>query len=498
MDKETNKPLLIDPKKGETAGNTVTASKKFTADKSDGYTDLEFTFDAKLLCGKTIVVFEDVYHEDKHVASHQDINDSDQSIHVVGISTTALDENTKQHVAINGKTVIVDTIRYDGLIPGCEYVLSGKLMDRNTKKPLVNGNGSKVKTLVNKVTGRSNEYVSEIKFTPAAAKGSVTVKFEIDTTGFAGKSIVVYEKLYANGKQIANHEDINSADQTVTVVSIKTNAYDKSTKGKSVAYGGKVTVVDTVTYTGLEPGKKYTLTGKLMDKSTKRSVKLISGGKGSMTDGNTVTITFVPKKADGTVDMNFVISTKDLSGKSLVAYEHLKLDDKLIAKHEDINSSDQTVTVPGVSTKATVDGKKKAAKSTKTVVIDTVSYKNLEKGKTYTLKGVLMDKKTGKSTGVTAEAKFTAKKSDGTAEVKFTIDTTKYDELVVFEELYYGKTLIGEHKDINDKAQTVSFSDTDTPPSRVPTGVSAMLIVLLAIMLIGGGAGIFFFKKRIR
>ena len=145
-----------------------------------------------------------------------------------------------------------------------------------------------------------------------------------------------------------------------------------------------------------------------------------------------------------------------------------------------------------------MDGKKKAKKSSNTVIVDTVSYNNLEKGKSYTLKGVLMDKKTGKSTGVTAEAKFTAKKSDGTAEVKFTIDTTKYDELVVFEELYYGKTLIGEHKDINDKAQTVSFSDTDTPPSRVPTGVSAMLIVLLAIMLIGGGAGIFFFKKKIR
>lgn len=499
MDKEANKPLLIDPKKGETAGNTVTASKKFTADKSDGYTDLEFTFDAKLLCGKTIVVFEDIYHEDKHVASHRDINDSDQSIHVVGISTTALDENTKQHVAINGKTVIVDTIEYDGLIPGCEYVLSGKLMDKKTQKAVTNGNNtSAIKSIVNKVTGKSNEYVSEIKFTPAAAKGSVTVKFEIDTTGLAGKSIVVYEKLYANGKQIAKHEDINSADQTVTVVSIKTKAYDKSTKGKSVAYGEKVTVTDTVTYTGLEPGKKYSLTGKLMDKGTKKAIKLISGDKNSKTDSNTVTITFVPKKADGTVDMNFVISTKDLSGKSLVAYEYLKLDNKVIAKHEDINSSDQTVTVPGVSTKATVDGKKKAKKSSNTVIVDTVSYNNLEKGKSYTLKGVLMDKKTGKSTGVTAEAKFTAKKSDGTAEVKFTIDTTKYDELVVFEELYYGKTLIGEHKDINDKAQTVSFSDTDTPPSRVPTGVSAMLIVLLAIMLIGGGAGIFFFKKKIR
>ena len=499
MDKETNKPLLIDPKKGETAGNTITASKKFTADKSDGYTDLEFTFDAKLLCGKTIVVFEDIYHEDKHVASHRDINDSDQSIHVVGISTTALDENTKQHVALNGKTVIVDTIEYDGLIPGCEYVLSGKLMDKKTQKAVTNGNNtSAIKSIANKVTGKSNEYVSEIKFTPAAAKGSVTVKFEIDTSNLAGKSIVVYEKLYANGKQIAKHEDINSADQTVTVVGISTKAYDKSTKGKSVAYGEKVTVTDTVTYTGLEPGKKYSLTGKLMDKSTKKAIKLISGDKNSKADSNTVTITFVPKKADGTVDMNFVINTKELAGKSLVAYEYLKLDDKVIAKHEDINSSDQTVTVPSVSTKATVDGKKKSTRSTKTVIIDTVSYKNLEKGKTYTLKGVVMDKKTGKSTGVAAEAKFTAKKSDGTAEVKFTIDTTKYDELVVFEELYYGKTLIGEHKDINDKAQTVSFSDTNTPPSRVPTGVSAMLIVLLAIMLIGGGVGIFFFKKKIR
>ena len=503
MDKETGNPLLVDPVKGETDGNMVTASKKFTAEESDGSVDLEFTFDASLLCGKTIVVFERLYHNDKEIAYHTDINDDEQAIHVVGISTTALDEKTKSHTATYGKTVIIDEVSYDGVIPGIEYVLSGKLMDKSTKKALTNGKGNTVKTLVDKVTGKSNEYVSEIKFTPSSTKGTVTVKFEIDTSMLAGKSIVVYEKMYANGKLIAKHEDINSSSQTVTVSKnpkIGTKAYDKATKGKVVTYGDKVSVIDTVSYENLETGKKYTLTGKLVDKSTKNTVKLVSGGKGSKMEKNTVTLTFTPKKSSGTVDMEFVINAKDLAGKSLVAFEYVKLDDKVIAKHEDLNSTSQTVTVPSVSTKATVDGKKVAKRSKNTVIIDSVSYKNLEKGKTYTIKGVLMDKKTRKSTGVTATARVTAKDTNGSEDVKFTVDTSKYDELVVFEEIYYGNTntLIGEHRDINDKDQAVTFSDTETPPDTVQTGVSSMLMILLMIVLLGGAAGVFFFKKKIK
>lgn len=501
MDKETGSPLLVDPAKGETDGNMVTASKKFTAEESDGSVDLEFTFDASLLCGKTIVVFERLYHNDKEIAYHTDINDDEQAVHVVGISTTALDEKTKSHTATYGKTVIIDEVSYDGVIPGTEYVLSGKLMDKSTKKALTNGKSNTVKTLVDKVTGKSNEYVSEIKFTPSSTKGSITVKFEIDTSTLAGKSIVVYEKMYANGKLIAKHEDINSSSQTVTVSKnpkIGTKAYDKASKGKALAYGEKVSVIDTVSYENLEAGKEYTLTGKLVDKSTKKAVKLVSGGKGSKMSKKTVTLTFTPKKSSGTVDMEFVINTKDFAGKSLVAFEYVKLDDKIIAKHEDLSSTSQTVTVPSVSTKATVDGKKVAKRSKNTVIIDSVSYKNIEKGKTYNIKGVLMDKKTKKSTGVTATARFTAKDANGSEDVKFTIDTSKYDELVVFEEIYYGNTLIGEHRDINDKDQAVTFSDTETPPDTVQTGVSSMLMILLMIVLLGGAAGVFFFKKKIK
>ena len=40
------------------------------------------------------------------------------------------------------------------------------------------------------------------------------------------------------------------------------------------------------------------------------------------------------------------VSADSLAGKSLVAYEEITLDGKLIAEHKDINDKDQTVTVP--------------------------------------------------------------------------------------------------------------------------------------------------------
>ena len=50
------------------------------------------------------------------------------------------------------------------------------------------------------------------------------------------------------------------------------------------------------------------------------------------------------EKESGSIDVEFVIDTKDLAGTTLVAYEYLKLNGKTVAKHEDINDEDQTVT----------------------------------------------------------------------------------------------------------------------------------------------------------
>ena len=100
---------------------------------------------------------------------------------------------------------------------------------------------------------------------------------------------------------------------------------------------------------------------------------------------------------------------------------------------------------------------------------DTVSYKNLTVGKEYTVKGILMDKATGKpflvnGKEVTSKVTFTAEKKDGEITVRFTFDgsaVTKQTDIVVFEALYRDDVEIAAHADIEDGGQTVTL----TPPA---------------------------------
>lgn len=666
MDKETKEPLL------DKDGKQITSSVTFIAEEENGSVDVGFTFDASLLAGKTVVVFEDLYYNGKKVGSHADINDEDQSIHVVEIKTTATDKNTKTHVAANGKTIIVDKVSYKGLIPGQEYVISGKLMDKETGKELVKGDkSSKIETLVDSVTGKTNEYISEIKFVPTKSEGTVDIKFEVDTTGLESKTLVVFEKLYNEGKNIANHEDIEDKDQTIYVPKIGTTAIDKLTSTKNTVLGDKTVIVDTVKYENLVPRETYTIEGILMDKSTKKALskdkkadtKLVStdsvkntetkiqtkteewngisitmpetigchnsfgnrvkatyelkevpdGKYYSLTvnmtvtqwdsnrtnfgayvdvldengnainsdtfiyfkndngvkvgdtytdtvsiplntkkivfkenatnateteklgltttesvttenvttqatteeikatdsdaintdalkenarEGSVATATFTPEKESGSIDVEFVIDTKDLAGTTLVAYEYLKLNGKTVAKHEDINDEDQSVYAAKIGTKATVDGKKTAQVNAETTIVDTVEYTNLIPGQEYTVKGVLMDKKTNQSIGVTAETTFKAEKSDGSVEVTFKADTTKYESLVVFEDLYIGGNLVAQHADINDEDQTVTFTKETPPDEKVKTGAGILVAILMGLALGFGGAGIYTLRRK--
>ena len=73
MDKETKKPVLQD-------GKEVTAEKKLIPDTDSGELQMEFTFDATKLSGEQVVVFEEVYLEEKLVAVHADLEDEGQSV----------------------------------------------------------------------------------------------------------------------------------------------------------------------------------------------------------------------------------------------------------------------------------------------------------------------------------------------------------------------------------------------------------------------------------
>ena len=221
----------------------------------------------------------------------------------------------------------------------------------------------------------------------------------------------------------------------------------------------KVTLTDTVSYTGLVPGKEYRATGVLMDKET---------GEKLLVDGKEITAetVFVPETKNGSVDVTFIFDATGLHGKEIVVFEDLYRENVLLATHADINDEGQTVKIknPEIGTKATADGKKEIT-ADKITITDVVSYKDLTPGKEYKLTGVLMNKATndkllidGKE--ITAEATFTPKATTGEVEMTFTFDArelTAETEVVVFETLYRDELEFAAHADISDADQTVKI-----------------------------------------
>ena len=191
MDKKTNKPLLVDDKE-------ITSKVTFTPEKANGYVDIEFTFDSSALAGKDIVAFETLYREGKEVAVHTDIEDKDQTVSVIDISTTATDETTGTHEMTLGDNVVLsDKVDYINLTVNSKYTIKGSVIDKESGNVIAN---------------------AETEFTPVNSTDATNVEFNINTNALQGKTLVVYEELYnAEGVLVAVHKDINDANQTVTV-----------------------------------------------------------------------------------------------------------------------------------------------------------------------------------------------------------------------------------------------------------------------------------------
>lgn len=127
--------------------------------------------------------------------------------------------------------------------------------------------------------------------------------------------------------------------------------------------------------------------------------------------------------------------------------------------------------IPELKTTATVGGEKEVTAGETVTIDDIVSFKHLVPNKEYTLKGVLMDKKTGKpfvvdDEEITSEATFTPETSNGEVTVSFTFDgsaVTKETDIVVFESLYSEDVEIATHTDIDDENQTVTIHPQPEP-----------------------------------
>lgn len=317
MNKETGKAIEVD-------GKAVTAEKTFKAKASSGEVEVEFKVPGEVIQGTTTVVFEDLYLDEIHLATHADIDDEDQTVYYPEIKTTAKDSETNTGVSnADSKVAIIDTVTYKALMPGKEYTVAGTLMNKSTGKAI-------------KIDGKT--VTSEATFTAESSDGTVDVTFEFNAKSLAGKTTVVFESLQYKSKEIAVHADISDEGQTVYFPEIGTTAKDADTKTNSAKPDEKVTIIDTVTYKGLKPGLEYTVSGVLMDKST---------GKELVINGETVTATktFVPSKAEGSVDVEFTFNASELDGKDLVVFEKMLYGEVQIADHQNINDEGQTVKI---------------------------------------------------------------------------------------------------------------------------------------------------------
>ena len=454
----------------EVGGETVTAETTFTPEAAHGTVNVTFAFDSRdLEDGTQLVVFENLERNGNVLVTHEDIEDINQMVVVTvpGISTSARDGiDGDKDVVADDETTVIDTVVYKNLVPGKEYTLNGKLYSKSTGKPLMVGDKP--------VTGQT-------VFTPEKADGKVEVTFTFDSRDLEDKTdIVVFESLVRSGTELASHADIDDKNQTVTVThpEIGTTAVDGADGDKNVITDDTTEVIDTVEYTGLIPGKEYSLKGTLHVKVADEEGNVTE--KALEVDGKPVTAetTFTPEKADGKVDVVFHFNSLTIPHDTeIVAFESLEKNGVEIAAHADIKDKAQTVTVkhPFITTSALdgIDGDKNIVTDDETVIVDTVKYSGLIPGKEYTLKGAMQVKKSdedGNLTAeplevdgkpVTAETTFTPETASGEVEVTFTFDsraTADKTDIVVFESLERIGVEIASHKDIEDGKQTTTVT----------------------------------------
>lgn len=266
----------------------------------------------------------------------------------IGTTMTAADGSHDTDVAT--KTVLTDTVAYDGLTPGKEYVVTGTLHTSTTAADgTVTDAGVLKDASGNAVTGTTT-------FTPSTSSGTVDVTFEFDSSALGGTSVVAFESLSRDDVTVATHADIADKDQTVTIHPTIGTTATTVDGGKEVTASATTQLVDTVHYEGLTVGKTYVVKSEFVDATTTSQADYDAG---KYTPLATSEATFTPTATSGDVKLTFVADTSKLAGHDIVATEKAYLvtngtaSTTPVATHEDLTDTGQTIHVAAAPTTTT-------------------------------------------------------------------------------------------------------------------------------------------------
>lgn len=254
----------------------------------------------------------------------------------IRIHTSAKADNGIQETQAAATVRITDTVRYEGLDSRVKYRMKGWLVDAESREVILDAEGNRI------------EAVSE-DFAAKKPDGSVRMEFVFDASALAGKRVTVFEELYSvHGQQEileAEHKQAGDTGQTIALIDLGTQA--QSGQGQTTSARKEIRITDTVSYTGLEPGRSYEIRGILMNQKDGNPL-LDAQGKEIVSHQS-----FTPHSPDGQVQMVFIFDGSHLQDLTTVVFETLYKEGVEVGVHADLHDRKQTITLTSLRLRLT-------------------------------------------------------------------------------------------------------------------------------------------------
>lgn len=452
--------------------------------------------------GKSLYVICELKYDGEVIATHnEDGTDPDEKFYVPAVETNAIDATTNTQYSILDKTQIIDSVKYSNLPTEYEYELETTFVDSATgeeikkteieKDPYWNmlkdlgyvtdetssdSTGDSVAEDTGKIVsevGKAFKRTQVLK--PEKMDDTVNVTFDIDPRSFnlEGKTITIRQVIKLNGVAVAKHTDKDAESQQISFPTGSTLAVDNTSHNHTIAPTKDADVVDTIFCKNLATGISVDFYGIAIDKDTNKPVEL-NGKPVVVKQSETIS------KADQEVQLHYVVDGTKLKGKRLTSFVFAVYNGKIVFKHTDPNSAEQSFSFSSLRTKF-LDDKNGTHATMLTEDVhqtDTVTLDGLTKGERFTLKGVVYNKSTRKPMLVdgkqlTNSIDFTAKGNSEEVALKYQYNglksdayhKDKNDDLVSFVYLYKDGILIDKEEDFDSFDQTIKLPSCGTSAS---------------------------------
>lgn len=476
---------------------------EFTAKGGDETVSVPFKgLDLTEYAGKSLYVICELKYDGEVIATHnEDGTDPDEVFYVPAVETNAIDAITNTQYSILDKTQIIDSVKYSNLPTEYEYELETTFVDSATgediKKTEIekdpywsmlkdlgyvtdetssDGTGDSVAEDTGKIVSEVGKAFSRTQvLKPEKMNDTVNVTFDIDPRSFnlEGKTITIQQVIKLNGVVVAKHTDKDAESQQISFPTGSTLAVDNTSHKHTIAPTKDADVVDTIFCKNLATGISVDFYGIAIDKNTNKPVEL-NGKPVVVKQSETIS------KADQEVQLHYVVDGTKLKGKRLTSFVFAVYNGKIVFKHTDPNSVEQSFSFSSLRTKF-LDDKNGTHATMLTEDVhqtDTVTLDGLTKGERFTLEGVVYNKSTRKpmlvdGKQVTNSIDFTAKGNSEEVALKYQYNglksdayhKDKNDDLVSFVYLYKDGILIDKEEDFDSFDQTIKLPSCGTSAS---------------------------------